>query len=175
MSKMAAYNAGMYRDREGATGPQTRVPIAAFLEQNGFVPSRPGRSSGATIAGPSNANRGLSAPVSPGVGIKTYESPEPMLASIEGDPMAMAEAEGEMGVDKNRMRSLEVRLNQLEGMVYSIQNTSLVGIVEQVSQLEGAVKELENKVGSGCDAEVAKMREVMGGLKSALDKVGGFV
>lgn len=43
MSKMAAYQAGTYRDRDRVNGPQTRVPISAFLEDNGFVPSRPGR------------------------------------------------------------------------------------------------------------------------------------
>lgn len=226
MSKMAAYRAGTYRDN--ASGPpQTRVPISAFLEDNGFVPSRSGRApQRSATAGPSNLGlltapvadmegagsafavaNGLKASVTPAPFANT--SPEPMFASIEADvPNAdgneslariqmemghlrticqnvaasnnsirdidLRNVQAEMGIDKNRMHGLEVRIKQLEGVVHALQNTSLGSIVERVNELESAVEDLKDKVGSGCDAEVAKMREVMGGLKSALDKVGGF-
>lgn len=41
MSKMAAFRAGNYREIGGVLGLHTRVPIADFLKQNGFVPTRP--------------------------------------------------------------------------------------------------------------------------------------
>lgn len=233
MSKVAAYRAGVYRDRNGVlTGapPQPRVPISAFLQDNGFVPSRPGRApQHAATAGPSNPGL-LTAPVADmeGVdsafaganGIKSPStpapfvnmSPEPMLASIEEDvPMAdnheplarlqmemihlrticqnaqnavasnnnirdldLSNVQAEMRIEKNRTHDLEARVRQLEGVVHALQNTSLGNIVERVNELESAVEDLKGKVGDGCDAEVAKMREVMGGLKSAIDNVGGF-
>ncbi|KAK7699555.1 hypothetical protein SLS64_011508 [Diaporthe eres] len=219
MSKMAAFRAGTYRDRDSYTGPQTRVPISAFLQDNGFVPSRPSRAPqqrGAT-AGPSNLNlaNGLPTPAG-GHGVKGSDtpgpfamSPEPMLASIEGDvtmtdtneslgrlqievghlrticqnalasnnnirELDLRNVQAEMGIEKNHVQNLEVRVNQLEGVVHALQNTSLGNIIDRVNELEGIVEDLKNKVGSGCDAEVAKMREVMGSLKGALDKVGGF-
>lgn len=293
MSKMAAFRAGTYRDRDGVTGPKTRVPISAFLEDNGFVPSRPGRGpqriatagssntdlanrapltlnslgpapeadmddSGSAFAGadrlstsaigqsgpallnlsphqradyrPGSApapyharsnNHDLESqiPASSAInGVKVDDaagsfggmSPEPMLASIEGD-VSMTDAneslarlqaemghlrticqnavesnnnirevelhnvEAKMGIEKNRMRDLEVRVSQLEGRVHALQNTSLSNIVDRVNELESIMEELKSKVGSGCDAEVAKMREVMRCLKGAIDKFGGFV
>ncbi|KAK2601413.1 hypothetical protein N8I77_010865 [Diaporthe amygdali] len=289
MSKMAAFNAGTYRLRDSITGPQTRVPISAFLEDNGFVPSRPGRAShrdaAAGPSGPESASSGPLTPVSVGsapladmdgvgsafaganglsssangqgsratVGLSPLNrrvsapvrrrlrsnndlfssqsspsptlngvkasgtpapfaniTPEPMLASVEGDiPMANGDDSlsriqtemghlrticqnvvtsnnnireldlrnfaAEMGMEKNRVTDLEVRVSQLEGVVHALQNTALGNVVQRVNQLESIVEELKDKVGGGCDAEVAKMREVMGGLKGALDKVGGFV
>lgn len=289
MSKMAAFRAGMYRDRDGVTGPQTRVPISAFLEDNGFVPSRPSRAPqrGAT-AGPGNidlanrvpltpnsfgsapvadmddvgstfvgANRlsasdsgqsdqgllrlsphhcpgsapahhhfrsdkdllEIQSPASPSLlGVKAGETPgpfgdtgpEPMLASIEGDvhmtdtnesltrlqaemghlrticqivvasnnnirELDLSNIAAEVNNEKNHVRDLEVRVNQLEGVVHALQNTSLGSILDRVNELENIMDELKSKVGSGCDAEVTKMREVMGCLKGALDKVGGFI
>ncbi|KAI3391884.1 hypothetical protein diail_6652 [Diaporthe ilicicola] len=41
ISKMAAFNAGAYRNRDGAAGPKTRAAIPAFLVDNGWVPPRP--------------------------------------------------------------------------------------------------------------------------------------
>lgn len=249
MSKMAAFRAGTYRDRDSTTGPQTRVPISAFLQDNGFVPSRPSRApqrgstaEGAGMSGGafSGANglpdignhRRVSAPAlqlqgndsvpvgshgppSPIVvkasatpGPFANMSPEPaMLASVEGDaPMAdanerlqmemghlrnlcqnavasnnsireldLGNVQAQMGMDRNRVQDLAVRVSQMEGMMNAMQNTSLGNIVERVNELERVVEDLKNKVGGGCEAEVAKMREVMGGLKNALDKVGGFV
>lgn len=87
----------------------------------------------------------------------------------------MGKLEAEMGMEKNRMQALELRVNQLEGAVHALQNTSLGSIVDRVNELESAVGQLNAKVGSGCDAEIAKMREVMGGLKGLMDNVGGFV
>lgn len=220
MSKMAAFRAGTYRDRDGFTGPQTRVPISAFLEDNGFVPSRPSRAPqrGAT-AGPSNSGHlanGLPGPAG-GQSVKASltpapfanMTPEPLLASIEGDiPMAddneslrrlqiemghlrtmcqnalasnnnireldLRNIQAEMGIEKGHMRDMEVRISQMEGKVHALENTSMGNLVDRVNELETIVEDLSNKVGSGCDAEVAKMREVMGALKSGLDKVGGF-
>lgn len=276
MSKMAAFRAGTYRDRDGYTGPQTRVPISAFLEDNGFVPSRPSRAPqrGAT-AGPSQGpstpmslgsapvadmdglgnpfaganglpssdprgrapvgltplNRRGSAPArhlritknqgppSPFLnGTKASSTPgpfanmssEPMLASIEGEgptvdtnetlgriqiemghlrticqnviasnsnirELDLRNVQAEMGMEKNHVRDLDVRVSQLEGVMHALQNTELGNIVERVNELEAIVEDLKGKVGSGCDAEVAKMREVMGALKRGLDKVGGFI
>lgn len=251
MSKMAAFRAGTYRDRDSTTGPQTRVPISAFLQDNGFVPSRPSRAPqrGVTAEGGagvgsafSGANglpniadhRRVSAPAlqvqgndnpfeiqgppSP-VGVKASATPGPfanmspepaMLASVEGDaPMGdandslarmqmemghlrtlcqnavasnnsireldLGNVQAQMGMDRNRVQDLAVRVSQMEGMMNAMQNTSLGNVVDRVNELESAVEELKNKVGSGCEAEVAKMREVIGGLKNALDKVGGFV
>lgn len=247
MSKMAAFRAGTYRDRDSTTGPQTRVPISAFLQDNGFVPSRPSRApqrdstaEGSGLGGAFSGANGLpdignhrrvSAPAlhlqgndnpfeshdrpSP-IAIKASATPGPfanmspepaMLASVEGDvPMAdaneriqmemghlrtlcqnavasnnrireldLGNVQAQMGMDRNRVQDLAVRVSQMEGMMNAMQNTSLGNIVERVNELETAVEDLKNKVGSGCEAEVAKMREVMGGLKNALDKVGGFV
>ncbi|KAG6355331.1 hypothetical protein INS49_003292 [Diaporthe citri] len=215
MSKMAAFRAGTYRDREGVTGPQTRVPISAFLQDNGFVPSRPSRApqQRAATAGPSNSGHlanGLPTPAN-GQGVKASItpgpfaiSPEPMLASMEGDgneslgrlqievghlrticqnamaansnirELDLRNVQAGMGIEKGRVGDLEVRVSQLEGVVHALNNTSLGSIVDRVNELEAIVEDLKNKVGSGCDAEVAKMREVMGALKSGLDKVGGF-
>lgn len=83
--------------------------------------------------------------------------------------------EADMGMEKNRMQELEVKVNQLEGVVHALQNTSLGSIVDRVNNLEIIVEQLNAKVGGGCDAEIAKMREVMGGLKNLMDNVGGFV
>lgn len=83
--------------------------------------------------------------------------------------------EAKMGMEESRVRDLEVKYKQLEGVVHALQNTSLGNIVDRVNELESIVEDLQAKVGSGCDAEVAKMREVMGGLKNSLDKVGGFI
>jgi hypothetical protein len=132
----------------------------------------------------------------------TDVTPEPILSSIERDvPTAdsgdrLAQMQTEMHhmrsmIDNNasntnnvlleltnvqaKMHSLEVKYNQLHGMVIAIQNNSLPSIVERVNELESIVGDLQQKVGSGSDAEVAKMREVMGDLKSSLNKVGGFL
>jgi len=83
--------------------------------------------------------------------------------------------EAVMGMEKSRVGELEVKVRQLEGVVHALQNTSLGTIVDRVNELESAVEQLNAKIGSGCDAEVAKMREVMGGLKNSLNKMGGFV
>lgn len=97
-------------------------------------------------------------------------SPESVLDSIEGDILVL---DGDESPASPRIE--EVRVSQLEGVVHALQNTALGKIVDRVSELEEIVDDLKSKVGSGCDAEVAKIREVMGGLKTALDKVGGFV
>lgn len=239
MSKMAAFRAGTYRDRDSTTGPQTRVPISAFLQDNGFVPSRPSRapqrgstaegsglggSGGGAFSGANglpNIDNPFESQDRPSpIAIKSSATPGPfanmspepaMLASVEGDvPMAdaneraneriqmemghlrtlcqnavasnnsireldLGNVQAQMGMDRNRVQDLAVRVSQMEGMMNAMQNTSLGNIVERVNELEKAVEDLKNKVGSGCEAEVAKMREVMGGLKNALDKVGGFV
>lgn len=85
------------------------------------------------------------------------------------------DVELEMRVERTRVTDLEGRINQLEGMVHVLQNTALRSIASRVDTLETIMDDLKEKVGSGCDDEVAKMREVTGGLKGALDKVGGFV
>lgn len=206
MSKMAAYNAGTYR----ITGHQTRVPIAAFLEDNGFVPSRHagGAQQRGVTPGPSPASQGspaagvvddegrsegVKASVSPeGIkasmspeGVKASStpgpsanmSPEPILPSIEGD-ILMGDGEESLAglyAEESRVQDLQVRVSQLEGVVYTLQNRALGDIVDRVNELEKVVEDLKSKVGSGCHGEVAKMRDVMGGLKTALDKVGGFV
>lgn len=254
MSKMAAFRAGTYRDRDSTTGPQTRVPISAFLQDNGFVPSRPSRApqrgataaEGAVLGGGGGAfsganglpnitdHRRVSAPALPiqgndnpfeiqgppsPIAVKASATPGPfanmspepaMLASVEGDvPMGdaneslarmqtemghlrtlcqnavasnnsireldLGNVQAQMGMDRNRVQDLAVRVSQMEGMMNAMQNTSLGNVVDRVNELESAVEDLKNKVGGGCEAEVAKMREVMGGLKNALDKVGGFV
>lgn len=293
MSKMAAFNAGIYQQRSGTTGPQTRVPISAFLENNGFVPSRAGRRSGggieqrsgtfepldapggrdgpvsptslgsapeADMTGAGNAfatanglssfsERGGSAPMSgyspnnrrvntpahlrhspslfmdqsrlssPSTKIKVNETPtpfartnmtpEPMLPTIEGydpssndgDRVSMLRTEvghlrticqnvresnqnlrdldlrnvrAEVGIEQNRVTEMDRRVGQLEGIVHALQSTSMTTLVGRVAQLEMLVEELGTKVGIGADGEVAKMREVMGSMKEALERVGGF-
>ncbi|KAG8161015.1 hypothetical protein KVR01_009279 [Diaporthe batatas] len=135
-------------------------------------------------------------------------SPEPMLATIEGDVSAndigdsmtrlqtemgylrticdnvasnnahvrdeFGRIEAEMGLEKGRVDNQEARMTRLENVVHALQNTSLSAIVDKMNELENAVEELKAKVGGGCDAEIANMREVMGGLKNLLDRVGGF-
>lgn len=258
MSKMAAYRVGNYR---GAVGPQTRVPIANYLRDNGWVPSDPtgahqrgaaarGRSSegAAPVADMEGVDSPFAGPfgmpstpagqvflpnghpasasfrrdrrivnpidaqplysptplrIKPNPDAPSTMSPEPVLSTIEGDvPMADAgesltrlqnemsylrttcdthvrdaelrRVEEEMDREKSRRHDLEVKVNQMEGVLYAMENTSLTTIVKRVGDLEDAVAKLQAKVGSGCDAEVANMREVMGGLKSLLDNVGGF-
>lgn len=158
MSKLAAYEAGTYRDRDGVTGPETRVPMSAFLEDNGFVPSRKGPRRGAT-PGPS--------PISQGSPVADM-SPGSVLDSIEGDVIVLDsdESPASVRIEEDRIKDLQVRVSQLEGVVHALQNTALDKIVDRVSELEEIVGDLKSKVGSGCDAEVAKMREVMGGLKA---------
>ncbi|KUI69740.1 hypothetical protein VM1G_04792 [Cytospora mali] len=286
MSKMAAFDAGMYQHRSSTTGPQTRVPISAFLEDNGFVPSRGGRNSKggngggdddgspvtpvsfgsapeADMTGVGNAfarANGLSsfaghdgsAPVNsyspnnrlvktpaqprrspnlfmnhsplsarPETNIKLSATPapftrtanmtpEPMMLSIEGpdassndgDTVSMLRMEvghlrticqnvlqvnhnlrdsdfgnvrAEVAIEKNRVSELDRRVGQLEGVGHALQNTSMTTVVERVGELERLVEELRNKVGCGVDGEVAKMREVMGCMRAALERVGGFL
>lgn len=313
MSKMAAFNAGLYQDRSSTSGPQTRVPISAFLEDNGFVPLRPSRKSGsgggnrdsidgatfdplkhvdsgsrdpitpmsfgsapeADMTGAGNAfarTNGLSplnntqregsVPVnvfspndrhveipaqprhSPGLflnqnsstaasadaaashvetKVKVSDTPAPfarmtpdlMLPSIEGldqsfsfnggeggGNLAMLRGEvmrlhsmcqsavrsnsnirdvdlrnvwGEVGEEKKRVGQLERRVEQLDGVVHALKNTSVEGVVGRLEQLEKLVEELRAKVGCGADAEVAKMREVMGCMREALQRVDGFM
>ncbi|KAL1866739.1 hypothetical protein Daus18300_006683 [Diaporthe australafricana] len=282
MSKIAAFKAGAYRVRDSITGPQPRAPIPDFLQNNGFVPLRPGKAPqpGASVhpsgTGPANmdpltptslgsasgaggafaganglpylgvgrsghaladfnpqtrhaiapAHRHLpsnsssfesqSSPNSSFTEFKAsgaptsflHMSPEPMLASIEGDGLStngddllariraemrdicrsafanrnnnigdleFHNVESEMEAERTRVTDLEVRVNQLEGMVHALQNTAIRSIASRVDTLESIVDDLKEKVGSGCDDEVAKMREVFGGLKGVLDKVGGFV
>lgn len=294
MSKMAAFDAGMYQHRSSTTGPQTRVPISAFLEDNGFVPSRAGRKSGggseqrsgtfepfnnpsgrdgpvtpisfgsapeADMTGVGNAfatANGLSsfngrdglAPVNdysphnrrvhtpahlrrspnlfmsqsplsaPGTNIKVSGTPdpfdranmtpEPMLPTIENPGSSSNDSESlsmirtevvhlrticqnlmqsnhnlrdldlrnvraEVGIEQNRVTELDRRVGQLEGIVHALQNTSMTTVVERVAQLEILVEDMETKVGIGADGEVAKMREVMGSMREALERVGGFL
>lgn len=296
MSKMAAFEAGRCQTRSGTTGQKTHVPISAFLEDNGFVPSRSGVSSrggrkggneqSSTDSDPSNTHQGNDDPFTPisfasapdvdmnGVGnafsrangLPSFDlsgregsapangsgpdnhllntpahrhqslngfapqtssdfetklnvtappaplsnvTPEPMHLSIEGpdaptddDSLNMLRMEvghlrtmcqnvmhsnnnlraldisnvkAELGIGQNRLSELDRRVGQLEGAMHALQNTSIITVVERVSQLEGLVEDLQAKVGSGADAEVAKMREVMGCLKAALERVGGFL
>lgn len=150
-----------------SSAPQTRVPVSALLEDNGFVPSRRAPRHGAT-PGPS--------PISQGSPVADM-SPESVLDSIEGDTLVLDgdESPARPRIEEVRVNDLQVRVSQLEGVVHALQNTALGKIVDRVNELEEIVDDLKSKVGSGCDAEVAKMRDVMGGLKTALDKVGGFV
>lgn len=294
MSKMAAFDAGMYQHRSSTTGPQTRVPISAFLEDNGFVPSRAGRKSGsgseqrsdtfepcnssneidgpvtpisfgsapeADMTGVGNAfasanglptfngrdglvpvngysphNRRVHTPAhpsrspnlfvgqsplsAPGTNIKVSGTPgpsaganmtpEPMLPTIEhpdglandGESLSMLRTEmvhlrticqnvvqsnhnlrdldlrnvrAEVGIEQNRVTELDRRVGQLEGIVHALQNTSMATVLERVARLEMLVEELGTKVGIGADGEVAKMREVMGSMREALERVGGFL
>ncbi|POS77438.1 hypothetical protein DHEL01_v204161 [Diaporthe helianthi] len=267
MSKMAAFRAGRYR---GSVGPHTRVPIADFLRNNGFVPSGPtsahqrgaatgdGGSEGSApvadveevdevdnpFAGAygvrrnpgrqrfnpsSQAPSGSSRPsrrsgrllesqrlcsptplgVKPATGAYASMSPEPVRSTIEGD-VSMADADqsltrlqtemrhlrnmydnieasnrhvrdveleriqADLSMERSRTQDLQVKVNQLEGMVHAMQNTSLGSIVDRVNDLEGAVEQLNAKVGEGPYAEIANMREVFGGLLILLNKVGGF-
>ncbi|ROV98669.1 hypothetical protein VMCG_06752 [Cytospora schulzeri] len=294
MSKLAAFNAGMYQHRSSTTGPQTRVPISAFLENNGFVPSRASRQSGhggeqhsgtieryntlidrdgpvtpmsigsapeADMTGVGNAfatanglssfkecdgsapanvysphNRRVHTPSrlrrspnllmiqspfsAPETNFKTSGTPvpfdrasmtpEPMLPTTEDPDLSFNDGEGlsmlrtevvhlrticqnviqsnhnlrdldlrnvraEMGIEQNRVTELDRRVGQLEGIVHALQNTSMTMLVDRVAQLEILVEELGMKVGIGADGEVAKMREVMGSMREALERVGGFL
>lgn len=100
---------------------------------------------------------------------------ENVAANNKHTRFELGKIEAEMGMEKSRMQDLEVKINQLEGVVHALQNTSLGNIVDRVNDLEIVVEQLKVKVGSGCDAEIAKMREVMGGLKNLMDNVGSFV
>lgn len=95
-----------------------------------------------------------------------------------GNPMRdqdMYDVRAGLGTDGNRMNDLNQRVSQLEGMVHAIQNASLTTIDERVVALERVVDQLKEKVGDGCDAEVAKMREVFGSLREAMIRVGNFL
>lgn len=277
MSKMAAYNAGLYRQRTGTTGPQTRVPIADFLQNNGYVPVSASRASEghnrgttaelASILTPCPTNNHLNkgnvanpapfadmtgdgstslpsshdmnsvssqsaAPCFPPIGRQISDSdgrpPAPstqlkasntppsfanmtpdrsILPSIEGDGNGevaalrkdvfqlrsvchgalasnnsvrrhaheLEEDRSEVEGDQNGVINLGQRLSQLEGIIHAMQYTSMTTVVDRVVQLERAVDELKGKVGDGCEAEVAKMREVFGSLRESLVRVGSFL
>lgn len=85
------------------------------------------------------------------------------------------EVRGGPGAGNNPATDLHQRVGQLEGMVHAIQNVSLVIFNERVVALETIVDQLNEKVGNGCDAEVAKMREVFGSLREAMTRVGNFL
>jgi hypothetical protein len=81
----------------------------------------------------------------------------------------------EVGIEQNRVTDLDRRVGQLEGIVHALQNTSMTTVLERVARLEMLVEELGTKVGIGADGEVAKMREAMGSMREALERVGGFL
>lgn len=81
----------------------------------------------------------------------------------------------EIGTEQNRITELDRRVHQLEGTVHALQNTSMTTMVGRIAQLEKLVEDIGTKVGLGADGEVAKMREVMGSMREALERVGGFL
>lgn len=87
----------------------------------------------------------------------------------------MFDARARPGTDDEWAHGLHQRVSQLEGMVHAIQNASLTTIDERVVSLEKIIEQLKEKVGNGCDAEVAKMREVFGSLREAMTRVGNFL
>lgn len=78
-------------------------------------------------------------------------------------------------VRDNRVDDLNRRTSQLEGLLSAVQNTAIPQIADRVNQLENMIVELQERVGNGCEAEVANMREVFGSLREGLQSLGGFL
>ncbi|CAN8099899.1 unnamed protein product [Discula destructiva] len=78
----------------------------------------------------------------------------------------------EVGDDSKSINSLQDRLSRLEGVVGAIQIRSVPSLTQRVAMLEELADNIKIKVGSGCDFEVAKMREVFSSLRETLNRVG---
>lgn len=82
---------------------------------------------------------------------------------------------GELDADKKRATNLDHRVACLESIAHAFQNAPMTEIVGRMSDLESVVEQLSAKVGEGCDAEVARMREIFASLREALARVGNFL
>lgn len=98
------------------------------------------------------------------------------MLSVHDDPRGheLSNTRVGLGADKNYVAKLDARLGHLERVVHAVQNVSMPAVEDRVAALESAIEELKAKVGDGCDAEVAKMREVFGNLRVTLERVGHF-
>lgn len=180
----------------GTPGGQSFIPNG----QPASAPSRPGRRNVNLVDAPRFYSP-TPVGIKPAPEAFATMSPEPMLSTIEGDaPMAdtsewvtrlqtemghlrticdnmvanVGRMEAERALDKDRIHDLEVKNNQMEGVLHALQNTSVDSILKRLTELEADVRELKDKVGGGSDAEIANMREVMGGLKHLLNNKGDF-
>lgn len=77
--------------------------------------------------------------------------------------------------DKNQVNLLDGRLSHLENVVRAMQNVLVPAMENRLTTLETALEKLKSKVGEGCEAEVAKMREVFGGMRETMARVGDFL
>lgn len=77
--------------------------------------------------------------------------------------------------DKHRVNMLDGRLSHLENVVRAMQNVSVPDMENRLTTMENTLEKLQSKVGEGCEAEVAKMREVFGGMREIMARVGNFL
>lgn len=70
---------------------------------------------------------------------------------------------------------LHRRLSHLENVVRAMQNILVPDLKDRLTTVEAALEEVKSKVGEGCEAEVAKMREVFGGMRETMARVGNFL
>lgn len=77
--------------------------------------------------------------------------------------------------DKNQVNMLDGRLSHLENVVRAMQNVLVPTMEDRLTKMETSLEKLKSKVGDGCEAEVAKMREVFGGMRDTMARVGNFL
>lgn len=77
--------------------------------------------------------------------------------------------------DNNQVNMLDGRLSHLENVVRAMQNVLVPSMEDRLTTMETALEKLKSKVGEGCEAEVAKMREVFGGMRETMARVGNFL
>lgn len=77
--------------------------------------------------------------------------------------------------DKHQVNMLDRRLSHLENVVRAMQNVLVPAMEDRLTTVETSLEKLKSKVGEGCEAEVAKMREVFGGMRETMARVGNFL
>lgn len=88
---------------------------------------------------------------------------------------ALSELGAHLGAEKSQIAKLGERLLYLEKVVHAMQNVLFPNMEDRMAKIEGGLEELNAKVGDGCEAEVAKMREVFGSMRQAMANVGNFL
>lgn len=82
---------------------------------------------------------------------------------------------GSNNPQQHDVNMLHGRLSHLENVVQAMQNVLVPDVKNRLTTVETALEGLKSKVGEGCEAEVAKMREVFGGMRETMARVGNFL
>lgn len=89
-----------------------------------------------------------------------------------GDQQKSQDVHFDMADDRSKMTNLKKRLVQMEEMMYTMQYTSLPDTMKRIEELERAVNGMKAGAGEGSEEEIAKMKEVFGGFKESLNRMG---